>query len=145
MSNSRRARRWRVGLIRLVAVLVCAGTLSVAPVVAAKADTSHGSGGKCRLGASTPHSPGRSADSTVTTDAHGWSIEEFPLPQPNSTPLVITLGRDCALWFTEVFATPSRIGRMTVDGDATEYALPTPDARPLDILAAPDGNLWFTE
>src|SRR6478609_4943922 len=46
----------------------------------------------------------------------GFRITEFPLPQPDSTPLVITLGRDCALWFTEVFATPSRIGRMTTDG-----------------------------
>jgi virginiamycin B lyase len=44
--------------------------------------------------------------------------------------------------------TPGLIGRMTVDGKATEFAPPTPPAprppaQPRDIVAGPDGALWF--
>lgn len=70
-------------------------------------------------------------------------ITEFPLSQPNSRPLGITLGPDGNIWFTEQGA--NQIGRLTPAGVLTEFPVPTAGSGPSYITAGPDGNLWFTE
>src|SRR5918996_1041800 len=75
--------------------------------------------------------------------APGASIEEFAVPTPNSGPIVIAVGPDANLWFTEING--NKIGRMTEDGQFTEFAIPTPNSRPDGIAVGPDDNLWFAE
>jgi virginiamycin B lyase len=55
----------------------------------------------------------------------------------------ITAGPDGAMWFTEL--EPNRIGRIMLDGVATEYEIPTPRSEPSSIVSGPDGALWFVE
>lgn len=86
----------------------------------------------------------------MTTDG---TITEYPLPNANSGPMLITNGPDGALWFTEsgpedYNGTPAggnRIGRITTSGDITEYAVPTANSQPWGIATGSDGNMWFTE
>jgi virginiamycin B lyase len=87
-------------------------------------------------------------------------VTQFPLPPGATSPLGLAAGPDGALWYTRLptslvigggppdLETPGSIGRMTVDGKATEFTLPTPPAprppaQPRDIVAGPDGALWF--
>ena len=70
-------------------------------------------------------------------------ITEYPLPQPGSRPVGITLGPDGNIWFTEQGA--NQIGRLTPAGVLTEFPVPTAGSGPSFITAGPDGNLWFTE
>jgi streptogramin lyase len=58
-------------------------------------------------------------------------------------PVLIALGPDGALWFTENVG--NRIGRITTIGAIDEFAIPTPDSSPAGITAGPDGAVWFTE
>jgi streptogramin lyase len=70
-------------------------------------------------------------------------ITEFPLPNPNSSPVRITAGPDGNLWFTEFGG--NSIGRITPTGTITEFPLPDAASGPAGITAGPDGNVWFTE
>jgi virginiamycin B lyase len=74
------------------------------------------------------------------------SINEFPIPTPNSGSFGITAGPDGNLWFTETNTTPSQIGRINPTTHVvTEFPTPTSFSFPTYITAGPDGNLWFTE
>jgi streptogramin lyase len=57
-------------------------------------------------------------------------------------PYLTTLGRDNAIWFTDV---NDYIGRATTQGSVTEYQIPTSGVVPEGIALGLDGNLWFTE
>lgn len=70
-------------------------------------------------------------------------IVEFAVPTPNSEPLGIAQGPDCALWFTERVG--NMIGRITPTGEITEFMIPTPLSNTARIVTGPDGALWFTE
>jgi virginiamycin B lyase len=79
----------------------------------------------------------------------GVLLDEYEMPQPNSSPFEPTVGPDGAIWFTQI--TGNRIGRLTVGGTLTEYAVPTPGSQPNVIVSGPDPNpahsksLWFAE
>ena len=67
-------------------------------------------------------------------------IREYPLPNPASQPLVIILGPDQNLWFTEFLG--NRIGVMRRNGRlVAEYEIPTRDSRPDVLVAGPDGAI----
>jgi streptogramin lyase len=72
------------------------------------------------------------------------TVEEFPLPNPNSRPTSMTTGPDGNGWFTETIAgtTTFKIGRITLQGVVTEFAVPISAT---SITTGPDGNLWFTD
>jgi streptogramin lyase len=71
------------------------------------------------------------------------SIREFAVPTASSSPIVIAVGPDANLWFTEFSG--NKIARMTEDGQITEFVIPTPNSRSDGIAAGPDDNLWFAE
>jgi virginiamycin B lyase len=79
----------------------------------------------------------------VSAQSLNVNFTEFPIPTPNSIPLVITAGPDGAMWFAEEIG--NKIGRITASGAITEFNLPTPSAYPEGITSGPDGALWFTE
>jgi len=70
------------------------------------------------------------------------AIREFPVPTGGQL-LYITAGPDSNLWFTENY--PNKLGRMDVNGVATEFQLPSLAGGVYHIVPGPDGNLWFTE
>ena len=71
------------------------------------------------------------------------TVQEYPLAEPGSQPVGITVGPDGAMWFTEFAG--NRIGRIDVTtGVITEFALPEAGIQPEYVAAGPDGNLWFT-
>jgi virginiamycin B lyase len=70
-------------------------------------------------------------------------LSEFSVPTPNSKPLGIAAGPDCAVWFTESAA--NKIGRVTASGDITEFTVPTSSSGPSRIVLGPDGAMWFSE
>ena len=77
----------------------------------------------------------------LATGLASHSIQEIPLPSPDSGPGEITLGSDGNLWFTELQT--SKLGRLTPAGCLTEFA--TGYHPPEGLTAGPDGALWFTE
>jgi streptogramin lyase len=90
-------------------------------------------------------------DKIARIDKHG-NLTEFALPDAGTFPQDITVGPDGTLWFTAGFAAtlrgsegaPSKIGRITPDGDVREFALNSAEGPPHEIVGGPDGNLWFT-
>ncbi|HEY1429695.1 MAG TPA: hypothetical protein VGF18_08980 [Candidatus Tumulicola sp.] len=58
-------------------------------------------------------------------------------------PLMICVGPDKALWFTE--SGSGGIGRLTTSGKYTDFSLQNPSGGPIGIAAGPDKALWFTE
>lgn len=75
-------------------------------------------------------------------------MTDFPIVLPNRSGGVgaaedITAGPDGALWFTDTGG--NAIGRMTLDGTATEFPIPTPTSFPQGLAAGPDGRVWFAE
>ena len=75
-------------------------------------------------------------------------MTDFPIVLPERPSGVgaaqdITTGPDGALWFTDTGA--NAIGRMTLDGTATEFPIPTPATLPQGLAAGPDGRIWFAE
>jgi virginiamycin B lyase len=85
-------------------------------------------------------------------------VSEVALPTANSSPEAIAVGRDGALWFTEVqcemlqdsriFCLRGKLGRVTTAGVITEFRLPRgsdgdPIFAPAGIAAGRDGALWF--
>ncbi|HEV8062133.1 MAG TPA: Ig-like domain repeat protein, partial [Gemmataceae bacterium] len=58
-----------------------------------------------------------------------------------STALVLTLGPDGNIWYTEPYVTSDVVGRLTPSGQITEFSIGF-DAD--GIVTGPDGNLWFT-
>jgi streptogramin lyase len=68
------------------------------------------------------------------------TLDEFPIPTPNSFPASIISGADGNLWFDESFT--QKIAKITLSGNITEY--PTTSS-PVSVIAGPDGNVWFTE
>jgi virginiamycin B lyase len=75
--------------------------------------------------------------------APSGTISEFPLPDPKSGPVAITVGPDGNLWFTESSA--GKIGRITAEGAIDEFPLPQPGSSPFGIARGADSSLWFTE
>lgn len=70
----------------------------------------------------------------------------FPLTARFDEPRGICLGPDGNVWFTAGGGSErTRVGRITLDGAATEFTLPDPTVGSGDIVAGPDGNLWFIE
>jgi virginiamycin B lyase len=84
-------------------------------------------------------------------------VTQFPLPPGNSYPVGLAAGPDGAIWYTRLASlgaagsgtpdpsTPGLIGRMSLDGSATEFTLPAAQSslHPRDLVAGPDGALWF--
>jgi streptogramin lyase len=70
------------------------------------------------------------------------AVTEFQIPNAYSSPLMITVGPDGNLWFTDEGT--SSVGMMTPTGSVTEYPLPI-GSQPHEITVGPDGNLWATE
>lgn len=66
----------------------------------------------------------------------------YPLPNPVTVPMRLTLASDHNIWFTEL--NYSKVGKITPDGVVTEYTLPSPHFASA-IAAGPSGTVWFTE
>jgi streptogramin lyase len=80
------------------------------------------------------------------------NITHYPLPANTGNPNYITVGSDGALWFTEEGSGNfQNIGRMTLDGAATNYAIPGSGGDQgggvtlNGITNGPDNAIWFTE
>jgi hypothetical protein len=76
------------------------------------------------------------------------TLNEYPIPTPNSRPFGITLASDNAIWFTEY--NTSKVGRIDSAGHILEFELPTSNAAPQTIAASPPGCstpnvLWVAE
>ncbi len=71
------------------------------------------------------------------------TVQEFPIPTPNSTPAHIAAGPDGALWFTEHAS--GQVGRVTVNGSFTEFSVAAVGTQPNAIVGGSDGALWFTD
>lgn len=69
-------------------------------------------------------------------------IATFPIPGELETS-GIAVGADGNVWFGEN-GNPSRIGRITPEGEITEFPLPSSGSVGA-IISGPDGNLWFKE
>lgn len=81
---------------------------------------------------------GGGADNPATYDDGVFTM--WPIPG-GLTPMVVTMGPDQNLWFTEF---EGNIGRMTPDGDVAVFPLPS-GRRGDHIISGPDGQLWFTD
>jgi hypothetical protein len=79
-------------------------------------------------------------NSTIGRITTAGTITQFSIPV---SPLVITRGRDGALWFAEEDG--NNINRITTAGVLTQFPIPAPTGKTLDITTGPDGALWFTE
>ena len=75
------------------------------------------------------------------------TINEFPIPTPDTRPLGITEGPDGNLWFTEANdANPRRIGEINPTTHVVnEFPIPTAFSYLTSITAGRDGNLYFTD
>jgi streptogramin lyase len=73
------------------------------------------------------------------------SIEEFPVPTPESGLGGITTYTDAAgrFGFTEFHA--NKIGRIDPFGQITEFGIPAPDSGPRGITVGDAYSFWFTE
>jgi virginiamycin B lyase len=72
------------------------------------------------------------------------TIEEYPIPSPNSEPQAITTASDGEVAFAERTARGGAIGRVASDG--TIRLFPLPEGGEADgIATGPAGALWFTE
>ncbi len=70
-------------------------------------------------------------------------LREYAVPGKNKLPHDAAVGRDGALWFTEMKG--NAIGRLdTTLGSVREFPLPESDSGPHGITADRDGNIWFT-
>jgi virginiamycin B lyase len=84
-------------------------------------------------------------------------VTQFPLPPGNGYPVGLAAGSDGAIWYTRMASlgvggagppdtsVPGLIGRMSLDGSATEFTLPAAQSslHPRELVAGPDGALWF--
>ena len=62
------------------------------------------------------------------------------------TPYFVTQGPDGNVWFTEITAAHSLVGKITPSGQMTEYSTGiTAASEPYPIVTGSDGNLWFAE
>ena len=135
--------------MRLLAGLVCAGTLaglavSAGPAASATAFTEYPLAAN-----SAPQGMAAGPDGNLwfvenTASKVGYitpkgAVTEFALAQ-YSAPIAIAAGPDGNMWFTET----NKIGRVTHAGEITLFALPS-GGFPQGITAGPDGNLWFAE
>jgi virginiamycin B lyase len=71
------------------------------------------------------------------------TIEEFPIPTPNSRPIGIVSSPDCkSLWFSEEAG--HKLARITFKGEITEFPVPMTQANSILASLAFDfrGNLW---
>ena len=68
-------------------------------------------------------------------------ITEYQLPPATAGPFGIVTGPDRAIWFSH----GDTIGRMTLDGQATDYAVPTPNPVIGWLHVGPDRAIWFAE
>lgn len=60
-----------------------------------------------------------------------------------SQPTYITKAADGTFWYTN--SAGNAVGRIAVDGAATEWTLPNASSGPFDIVEGADGNIWFTQ
>ena len=103
--------------------------------------TSDGGGGVDRRATSAPDGPGQ--------------LFQFPLPNQEANPNVITAGPDGNIWFSEYASifdastnsvtSVARVAKITPAGQVTEYDLPGLTSEIFGITAGPDGNVWFTD
>jgi virginiamycin B lyase len=68
------------------------------------------------------------------------TINEFPLPAPNSMTNSIEAAPDGNVWFMET--NRNTLGRITPAGQITEVPLPV-SAGNANFVFGPDGNIWF--
>jgi streptogramin lyase len=71
----------------------------------------------------------------------GALLHDFVIPSASNSlsGLLMTLGPDGNLWYTEPYGNPV-VGRLTPSGQITEWPIPF---NALDIVRGSDGNLWF--
>ena len=77
---------------------------------------------------------GRIARMTTTGAFH-----DYPLAPNSETPIIVVVGPDGALWYTEFL---HNIGRITVAGAVSEFPLPG-DLYAATMCVGPDHALWF--
>jgi streptogramin lyase len=82
------------------------------------------------------------------------AIEEFPLPDKDSVPGVLSVDPQGNVWFTEggggyskLAAVPlnNKIGCLKPDGTIRQYPTPTLESAPTSIHVGAEGHVWFTE
>ncbi|HET6275659.1 MAG TPA: hypothetical protein VFE16_06995 [Candidatus Cybelea sp.] len=73
------------------------------------------------------------------------AISQFALPNQNSDPYAVALGRNhTGVWFTELAT--NTIGYIRLSNHTIHrFAIPTGNADPYGITAGPDDAMWFTE
>lgn len=81
----------------------------------------------------------------VRVNEQTHAITPFSLPDQNSDPYAITLGRNgTAMWFTELAS--NTIGFIKLSSHAIHrFTIPTAHAQPFGITAGPDNAMWFIE
>lgn len=82
------------------------------------------------------------AGSTVLSP-NAVQLQQFVIPNHNAMPQDVAVGRDGALWFTEMNA--NALGRLDPEGGSyREFPLPQADSKPHQLAIDRDGNVWFT-
>lgn len=80
----------------------------------------------------------------TAADTGKISVDEYPVPTPNSFPIGIAVAPDGNVWFTE--KSGHKIGKLDVRTNSiTEYDTPTKNSGPVGIAIGPDNTIWFTE
>ncbi len=73
------------------------------------------------------------------------------LPDASAVPMMLAVGPDGNIWFTDANATKGEVGFIALNTcsasgcNAHEYPVPTANGIPWGIASGPDGNIWFTE
>ncbi len=73
------------------------------------------------------------------------------LPRAGARPMMLTVGPDGNVWFTDANPTSGAVGFIALSSctatgcAAYEYPVPTANGMPWGITSGPDGNIWFTE
>jgi len=83
----------------------------------------------------------------ASTAAQQRTFTEYSMPPAVTgfpiAPFGLTAGPDGNMWFTDY--TSSRIGKISLKGDATTFSVPSYASYPSAIASGPDGNIWFVE
>ncbi len=87
----------------------------------------------------------RTANLVAKVSPAGQVLAEYALPDPHSSPTLLTAGPDDQIWLGANPGYLSLVARLSLTGTVTQYEVPTENSAPVGITTGPDGNLWFTE
>jgi len=81
----------------------------------------------------------------VSINEQSHAMTQYALPNQNSDPFAVALGRNhTAMWFTELAT--NTIGYIKFSNHSIHrFTIPTANAQPYGITAGPDNAMWFTE